>query len=218
MKLKFDDGSKMTDEDIQEEVDTFMFEGHDTTTCAISWTIFLLGNHPEVQDKIFQEQLEIFGPNGQDTDVDTKSMAKMKYLECCIKESLRLYPSVPIIGRRVQGTKVIGGVKLRDDSGAAIFVHKLHRNSKVWKNPHEFNPERFMAKEAFHPYAYVPFSAGPRNCVGQKFAMMEEKTVLSKLTRKFKFTSLHKVEEVQPVIAIITRPYEGIRVKVENRA
>ena len=110
----------------------------------------------------------------------------MKYLEACIKESLRLYPSVPIIARRAEKSVVVDGFTVKKGQTYGVFIHYLHRNPVVWDNPNEFIPERFMEDSAAgskkrHPYAYVPFSAGPRNCIGQKFAAMEEKTVLSKV-------------------------------------
>ncbi|CAM6054409.1 unnamed protein product [Sphagnum tenellum] len=95
---KTSDGQGLSDTDLQEEVDTFMIAGHDTTACSISWLLLLLGNHPQVQEKILKEQQQIFGDD-VDADVKQEHLTKMKYLECCIKEGLRLYPSAPLFGR-----------------------------------------------------------------------------------------------------------------------
>merc|ERR1719273_1268493 len=109
----------------------------------------------------------------------------MKYLECCIKEALRLYPSVPIIGRDIEKDTYIDGQMVPKGTCVIVFVHNLHRNPIIWDKPEEFIPERFLESSKRHPYAYVPFSAGPRNCIGQRFAMMEEKTILSHVLRRF---------------------------------
>lgn len=101
------DGTILSNEDIREEVDTFMFEGHDTTSAAISWTLFLIGSHPEIQEKVIQELYDIFG-NDQDTPATMKNLLDMKYLECCIKDALRLYPSVPMMARSISEDVQIG--------------------------------------------------------------------------------------------------------------
>merc|ERR1712218_135845 len=95
------------------------------------------------------------------------------------------------------------------------LVHLLHRNPKVWDKPEEFIPERFLENTKRHPYAYVPFSAGPRNCIGQRFALMEEKTVLSHVLRRLDFQSMDK--NIKPVVEIITRPFKGVRSKITRR-
>lgn len=210
------DGSKLTDDDIQEEVDTFMFEGHDTTACAISWSLYLLGKNPEIMNKVLDEQKEIFQNELFLREVTQNDLAKMKYLECCIKEALRLYPSVPIIGRTVEKDSIIDGQLVAKGSSAVILVHYLHRNPAVWERPDEFIPERFMEATKRHPYAYVPFSAGPRNCIGQRFALMEEKTVLSHLIRRLNFTS--RDMRIKPVVEIITRPFKGVHSKITARS
>lgn len=207
------DGSKLNDDDIQEEVDTFMFEGHDTTACAISWSLYLLGKNPEIMNKVLAEQHEIF--KNELREVTQNDLAKMKYLECCIKEALRLYPSVPIIGRTIEQDSIIDGQLVPKGSSVVILVHYLHRNPVVWEKPDEFIPERFLESTKRHPYAYVPFSAGPRNCIGQRFALMEEKTVLSHLIRRLDFTS--KDLMIKPVVEIITRPFKGVRSKITAR-
>ena len=183
LRLKLDNGSRLSKEDIQEEVDTFMFEGHDTTTCSIAWTLFLIGNHPEVscsgrkslehdfhlicaektvyssttecnsilclmkvQEKLIEEQMELYGENGLKDDVTMEDMSKMKYLEACIKESLRLYPSVPIVGRKATDNKVVDGQAVEKGESVIAVIYKLHRNPKVWDRPNDFIPERFINK------------------------------------------------------------------------
>jgi len=143
LKAVLPDGSKLNDDDIQEEVDTFMFEGHDTTACAISWSLYLLGKNPEVMKKVIDEQKEIFTENYL-AEVTQNDLAKMKYLECCVKEALRLYPSVPIIGRNVEKDCIIDGHEVTKGTSLLIFVHLLHRNSLIWERPEEFIPERFL--------------------------------------------------------------------------
>ena len=208
------DGSRLNDSDIQEEVDTFMFEGHDTTACAISWSLYLLGKNPQIMDKVVAEQKEIFKENtfSQVTQTD---LTKMKYLECCIKEALRLYPSVPIIGRKCEKDCFIDGEFVEKGVSVMVFVHLLHRNPEIWPNPEEFIPERFLEATKRNPYAYVPFSAGPRNCIGQRFAMMELKTVLSHLLRQLDFTSMDK--KIKPIVEVITRPFNGVNSKITAR-
>ena len=137
------DGSKLNDDDIQEEVDTFMFEGHDTTACAISWSLYLLGKNPQVMEKVVAEQREIFKDNPL-SEVTQNDLARMKYLECCVKEALRLYPSVPIIGRRCEKDCFIDGEPVKKGDSVTVFVHLLHRNPAVWPRPEEFIPERFL--------------------------------------------------------------------------
>ena len=132
-----------------------------------------------------------------------------------------MYPSVPIFARDLEDDLLIDGKTIPKGTSALCFTFLLHRNPKVWEEPSKFMPERFLAgsaaEEERHAYAYVPFSAGPRNCIGQRFALMEEKTVLSKLLRRVKVEMVSKVDEVKPVIEIITRPKGPINVKFVPR-
>ena len=98
----------------------------------------------KIQEKLYEEQKKIFGEYGKHDDVNQQHLTEMKYLECCIKESLRLYPSVPIIGRTADAKTMIDGYTLDKGESIVVFVTYLHRNPLVWDNPHEFIPERFM--------------------------------------------------------------------------
>ena len=103
----------------------------------------LLGKNPEKMKKVVQEQHEIF-QNNYLAEVTQNDLSKMKYLECCVKEALRLYPSVPIIGRSVEKDCIIDGQEVRKGSSLTVFVHLLHRNSSIWEHPEEYIPERFL--------------------------------------------------------------------------
>ncbi|XP_053964372.1 uncharacterized protein LOC128867288 [Anastrepha ludens] len=178
------DGKPLTFQDIFEEVSTFVFEGHDTTASAIGFTIYSLSRHPEIQERAFQEQYALFG-NDVNRSPTYKELGDMKYLELVLKESLRLYPSVPIIARTALEQTEIGGYQIPAGATLACCIITLGTDPNNFPDPFKFMPERFENRASTNPYDYVPFSAGPRNCIGQKFAMMELKVTVSKIIRHF---------------------------------
>ncbi|XP_068085148.1 cytochrome P450 4c3-like, partial [Anabrus simplex] len=211
------DGDGLSQDDIREEVDTFMFEGHDTTSAAISWTLFLLGSHPHVQRKVVQELDDIF--YNTDRPFTMKDLHDMRYLDCCIKEALRLYPSVPLVARQLNEDVILGNYKVPAGTTALIVIYMLHRCSDTFPDPERFMPERFLPDQwqARHPYAFIPFSAGPRNCIGQKFAMLELKAVLSTVLRRFYIEAVDRREDLILLSELILRPKDGLRVRISPR-
>ncbi|GIY72349.1 cytochrome P450 4C1 [Caerostris darwini] len=207
-----------TEEDIREEVDTFMFEGHDTTAMSISWALYSLGSHPDIQ-KTAQEELDDIFEDDIERDIRREDLPRMKYLECVIKESLRLYPAVPLIARKTKQPFKVLNYTVHAGSLCVIFPQALHLDEGSFPDPERFNPERFFPENITgrHPYAYVPFSAGPRNCIGQKFALMEEKTVLANILRKFRITSLDPRDKILQIPSIVTRSVLPIRIRFEAR-
>uniref|UniRef100_A0AC34EZE3 Cytochrome P450 n=1 Tax=Panagrolaimus sp. ES5 TaxID=591445 RepID=A0AC34EZE3_9BILA len=208
---------KLTEEDIREEVDTFMFEGHDTTSAGMTWTIWNLAHYPEYQEKVIEEIDELFGDSDRSCTHD--DLKELKYLEKCIKESLRLYPSVPFFTRSVEEDFDLNGRLLPKGSTVLVPPFVLHRDPMSFPNSSVFNPEHFSQENISkrHPFSYVPFSAGPRNCIGQKFAIMEEKTVLLQFFRHFRVEAEMPWEENMPMPEIITKPQHGCPVKIFRR-
>ncbi|XP_062991790.1 cytochrome P450 4V2-like isoform X1 [Elgaria multicarinata webbii] len=211
-------GKKLSYLDIREEVDTFMFEGHDTTSAAMTWTIYLLARYPEVQRKVHNELDEILGD--ADHHVTLDELKKLRYLECVIKEALRLFPSVPFFARTLSEDCCIGGHKVCKGLDVIIIPYALHRDPDTFPEPEEFRPERFFPENLAgrNPYAYIPFSAGPRNCIGQRFAQIEEKTVLATILRHFCVETTQKREELYPVGELILRPNNGIWIQLKRRS
>ncbi|XP_034628412.1 cytochrome P450 4V2 [Trachemys scripta elegans] len=212
-----DKGNRLSYMDIQEEVDTFMFEGHDTTAAAMNWAIYLFGCHPEAQKKVHRELDEVFGNSDQPVTMD--DLKKLRYLECVVKEALRLFPSVPSFARTTSEDCHIKGFKIPKDTQVVIVTYALHRDPEVFPDPEEFRPERFFPENSSgrHPYAYVPFSAGSRNCIGQRFAQMEEKAVLAIILRRFWVETSQKREELGLVSELILRPNKGIWIQLKRR-
>ena len=202
-------------EGIQEEVDTFMFEGHDTTSAALSWTLWLLGRNPQVQLKLHSE-IDKVEENGGSLYEKVRSF---KYLESVIKESLRMHPPVPIFAREVEENMIIDGQFVPKNSEINIFAMMIHHNPEYWEDPYSFIPERFEDDEFArrNPYSYIPFSAGPRNCIGQKFAMIEEKMLLYSIMKAFCVESMQNDDEIQGVMDIIHKSVNGIMMKFSER-
>lgn len=142
----------------------------------------------------------------------------MKYLEMVIKETLRLYPSVPLYGRTVVEDFSIDKYSFKKGTEIAFGVFSLHRNPEIYPNPDVFDPERFTLEETVkrHPFSYLPFSAGYRNCVGQKFAMMEMKATIGMLVRKFVFQEAPN-SELKLKSGLILSSATGVNVKITNR-
>ncbi|XP_050083264.1 cytochrome P450 4C1-like [Anopheles aquasalis] len=211
------DTNPLSDEDVREEVDTFMFEGHDTTTAGMSWALFLLSLHPEIQEQVHQEIDSIF--NGSDRPATMQDLNEMRLLERCLKETLRLYPSVPFFGRTTSDDVNLGGYHVPARTIIGIHTYNVHRDERYFPEPERFDPDRFLAErsEGRHPYAYIPFSAGPRNCIGQKFALLEEKSVVSGILRRYRIRSARTREQQQKVAELITRPKDGVLLYLESR-
>ncbi|XP_055594219.1 cytochrome P450 4c3-like [Uranotaenia lowii] len=179
------DGRLLTNEEIREEVDTFMFAGHDTTASAITFILYSLGKYPDIQQKVYNEIVSVIGED-KSTPVTLSTLNDLRYLELVIKESLRMFPPVPFISRNTLKEVQLGGVLIPPNNNITIGIYNMHHNPEYFPEPERFLPERFEAErgvEKMNPYAYVPFSAGGRNCIGQKFAMLELKSTISKVLR-----------------------------------
>uniref|UniRef100_A0A0N8BX03 Cytochrome p450 n=1 Tax=Daphnia magna TaxID=35525 RepID=A0A0N8BX03_9CRUS len=204
-------GADLNETDIRNEVDTFMFEGHDTTASATVWFLYCMATHPDHQERVREELNHVFGDSNRGCTAEDAT--QLKYLERCIKESLRLYPSVPNIKRRVSEDIVLEGYTIPAGATISMHIYALHRNEAVFPDPLAFKPERFESEQftARHPFAFVPFSAGPRNCIGQRFALFEEKVILSTLLRRFRFVyDTAKHGPAKPCADLILKPHHGM--------
>lgn len=162
-------GALISDKEIKEQVDTIMFEGHDTTAAGSSFFLSLMGVHQDIQEKVYKELHGIFGDS--DRPATFQDTLEMKYLERCLMETLRMYPPVPIIARQLKEDLKMASGDYTIPAGATVAVatYKLHRNAAVYPNPTKFDPDNFLPERQAnrHYYAFVPFSAGPRSCVGE---------------------------------------------------
>lgn len=220
MLLSLCEEGKITPEGIEEEVDTFMFAGHDTTATAMSWTLHLIGHHPDVQQKLQREVDQVFedGKHLQMT-LTSDDLAKLHYMDLVIKESLRMFPPVPIVGRSITESCIIGGKEVPAGTECLICPYIINNNENYWKDPFTFNPDRFRVENSTerHPCAFTSFSLGPRNCIGQRFALMEKKVVLAHFLRKFSIESCEETKNLRLLGDIILRSKSGIMVKVRER-
>ncbi|PVD29000.1 hypothetical protein C0Q70_11597 [Pomacea canaliculata] len=210
-------GHGFTPLELRNEVNTFMFAGHDTTACAIAWTLYSLAQHPQYQQKV-QEELDCLLEGRQSDDIEWEDLQKLEYLTQVIKEGMRLHSTVPFIDRTLTKPMTIEDVTLPAGTWCRLNIMGLHHCPLVWSDPEIFDPDRFHPdnikdKDA---YTFVPFSAGPRNCIGQHFALNEQKVIIGRILRKFTLT-VDPNHKVQRKIAMVMRPETGLRLLLTPR-
>ncbi|XP_052899277.1 probable cytochrome P450 4ac1 [Anopheles moucheti] len=211
---------QIDEEGIREEVDTFMFEGHDTTAAAIMFTLVLLAIEQDAQERCFRELEELLERVATGTvPLSVQDYQNLPYLDRVIKESLRLYPPVAFISRATSGELAVDGTTFPHNTITHVHIYDLHRDPAQFPDPDRFEPDRFLpdVAEKRNPYAYVPFSAGPRNCIGQKFAQLEIKTVLVALLRRFRLMPVTKREEIVFMADLVLRAKTPLKVRLVRR-
>ncbi|XP_019625419.1 PREDICTED: cytochrome P450 4F4-like [Branchiostoma belcheri] len=186
LEARDEDGTGLTDAEIRDEVDTFLFEGHDTTASGISWTLYHLAKHLQYQDRCRREVGALL--HGR-TTMTWEDMSQLPFTTMCIKESLRLRPPVPGVSRTLTQNLVLpDGRKISPGFQAFAGIMATHQNPLVWEDPEVFDPLRFSPENSRdrHSHAFIPFSAGPRNCIGQHFAMIEMKVAVALILQNFR--------------------------------
>jgi len=220
LTAKDDDGKGLTDLEIRNEVDTFLFAGHDTTASGSSWTLFSLAEHPEYQEKCQEEIDQILREKDSGSDyIEWEDLPKLKYLTMCIKEALRLHTPVPFIERELTKDLEIDGKVLPPGTIVDVQIYNLHHNPVVWgEDIMDFKPSRFSPEvaEKRDPYAFLPFSAGPRNCIGQNFALHEMKIIIARILHRYTI-SVDPDHKVEKKIGVVMRTVNGIKCKFSLR-
>lgn len=209
----------MTPLEIRENVDAVMFAGHDTGSSSVSWFLYQMAINQHHQRKVQQEIDEALKGRDENAHVLSSDLNSFPYLTMCLRESMRINPAVPTLSRRIANDTQIGDMLVPKGTIISLPVIYIHRNPKTWENPLEFIPERFSSQNMKHidPYAYIPFSAGSRNCPGQHFAMMELKVLLVRLLRRFDFELDANGPPVERVYELILKSKDGIWLKANRR-
>ncbi|XP_065214565.1 cytochrome P450 4C1-like isoform X2 [Planococcus citri] len=208
--------SSFSEAEIENEVQTFMFAGHDTTKATISFCLYCLSRNEDVQSKLLEEIKTTFSDT--EGNPSYQDYVNMKYLECVIKETMRLYATIPIVSRKVnEDVRLPSGFLLPTGSLVNMFIFFLHRDKNLYPNPEKFYPERFESRDNRPPFAFIPFSAGPRNCIGQKFAMIEMKIIISKLLLQYQFLPAIKSDPPMIETCLVIRSMNKLPVRITQR-
>ncbi len=209
-----EDGSKMTDKQLRDETITLFLAGHETTASTLSWTWWLLAQNPAVEKKLHAELDSVLGgrpPSFED-------LSKLSYTGHVITESLRLYPAAWGMARLVVEDHEVAGYPVTKGMGVAMAQWVVHRDPRWYDAPEKFQPERWEGDllKRLPRFAYFPFGGGPRQCIGNSFALMEAALLLATIAQKFRLR-LVADHPVVPLASITLRPRHGVRVLLESR-
>ncbi|MED6107142.1 hypothetical protein PIB30_011157 [Stylosanthes scabra] len=205
-EMKNKGGSLKNLQVVMDECKTFFFAGHETTALLLTWTTMLLASNPQWQQKVRDEVRNLF--NGETPLID--QLSKLTVLNMVINESMRLYPPATVLPRMAFEDITLGDLYIPKGLSIWIPVLAIHHSQELWgQDANEFNPDRFASK-SFIPGRFIPFASGPRNCVGQSFAIMEAKIILSMLISKFSFTISDNYRHA-PVTVLTIKPKYGVQ-------
>ena len=214
LHVQDEDGSRMTDKQLRDETITLFLAGHETTASSLSWTWWLLAQNPRVEAKLHAELDEALGGRAPSMD----DLGRLPYTASVITESMRLYPPAWGLARVVVEDHELGGYPLRKGMGVAMAQWVVHRDTRWYDTPEEFRPERWEGDFAkrIPRFAYFPFGGGPRQCIGNNFALMEATLILATVAQKYRLR-LVPDHPVVPLASITLRPRYGVRVMLESR-
>ncbi|MCH2023590.1 MAG: cytochrome P450 [Saprospiraceae bacterium] len=206
-------GESMSAQQLRDESITLFVAGQETTATALSWTFYLLMKNPEKLERLKQEVEQVL--KGKSPDFET--LKDLKYTQMVLEESMRIYPPAWVITRKVLNDTDMCGYKMNKDAQLILNVYSLHRHSDHWEEPELFKPERFNSelKKSRHKYAYIPFGAGQRMCIGNNFAMMEMKIALTMLVQNFEFSLPENVPDLEMEPLVTLRPKGGVKLNVK---
>ncbi|MDB5590668.1 cytochrome P450 [Enterovirga sp.] len=201
-------GTGLSDLEVRANVVTFIGAGHETTANALSWSLYLLSQAPEMRDRLEAEV----------DRADPTDMAALPFTRAVVEEAMRLYPPVPFMSRSAVADDRVVGYRIPKDSLVMIAPYVLHRHWTLWQDPDAFDPGRFLPERrgAIDRFAYLPFGAGPRVCVGASFALQEAVVVLAALARALRL-DLEPGHVVAPVHRVTLRPGGGLPMRVTLR-
>ncbi|XP_044261131.1 cytochrome P450 4C1-like isoform X1 [Tribolium madens] len=221
---------------VEEETQTILITGSETTAITIGMVLIILGIYPEVQEKIMDELELVLGPDNREITLD--DINKMEYMERVIKETLRVLPIVPIILRSMDEDIKLG-IKSKNSNNSKNFkpitdpyiiptgsfvlvpIGHIGKKPEFWKEPNKFDPDRFLPENNTnrHRCTFIPFSYGARNCVGFKYGMMSMKVLLAAILNKYiiKPAQYKSLEEIELIFGMVTKPKHGFKIKLERK-
>ena len=207
-------GGGMTAKEVRDQVVTIFMAGHETTAQALSWTFYLLSQHPDVERTLHDELVAVLAGR----TARYEDLTHLRYARMIIEESMRLFPPAHIISRQPIADDEVLGHRIPAGSEVLILPWLLHRKPALWENPDRFDPERFAPERAAQRprFAYVPFGAGPRICIGAAFAMAEAMIILATIAQRYRLR-LKPGFPVEPQGLITLRPRYGLRMTLERR-
>lgn len=209
-----DDGRPMDDAQVIDNVITFIGAGHETTANALCWTLYLLSEYPWADERIQEELARVL--NGRLPEAE--DVANLPYTRQVIEEALRLYPPAPFLGREAVDADELCGHPVKPGTQILVSPWIIQRHELLWDEPDLFDPERFAPgrREAIHRFAYFPFGAGPRICIGMAFAMQEAVLLLATMLQAYRFTVVDP-SKIDPHSTITLRPRGGMKMRIARR-
>jgi cytochrome P450 len=204
-------GRGMDDEQLVDNLLTFYLAGHETTAKALAWTLYLLARAPDWMEKVAQEVRDVAGTS----PLTGEHVERLQLTQQVLKESMRLYPPVPMMSRQAIAATSLDGLAVEPGMSIVMPIYAIHRHMRRWERPDEFDPTRFAPeRESQIPrYQYMPFGAGPRVCIGMSFALMEATAILATLAQYARFETVDGAEPV-PVARVTLIPKHGIGLRV----